>query len=179
MTKVQRIGNIVTAVIMIAFAWMLFSSSAKGLPIVALVITITFTLSGFRRLIYYFTMARHMVGGRSVLYRGVIMIDAGLFTASILDNSNYIIILYIAGLHLFSGLIDILRSREAKAVGASWRFTTAFGVTDVLLGTAVIVSGFFMHELSIAVYVYAAGLVYSAILRMLAAFRRTAIVYIQ
>ena len=179
MTKVQRIGNLITAVVMIAFAGLLFVSPVEGLPVVAIVVSISFTVRGLRRLVYYYTMARHMVGGKNVLYRGIIMVDAGLFTGTIIDNSAYIIILYVAGLHLFAGLIDVLRSREAKAVGASWRFTMAFGTTDVLLGTAVIVSGFYMHDLRIAVYVYAVGLVYSAMLRAAAAFRRTAIVYIQ
>jgi len=179
MTKVQRIGNLITAVVMIAFAGLLFVSPVEGLPVVAIVVSISFTVRGLRRLVYYYTMARHMVGGKNVLYRGIILVDAGLFTGALVDDSSYIIILYVAGLHLFSGLIDVLRSREAKALGASWRFTLSFGMTDMLLGAAVIVSGFFMHDLSVAVYVYAVGLVYSAMLRVAAAFRRTAIVYIQ
>ena len=107
------------------------------------------------------------------------MLDIGLFIGSIADNSLYIVILYIAGVHALSGLIDVLRSREAKSVGASWRFTAAFGTTDILLAVAVVVSGFFMHELWVAVYVYAAGLIYSALLRVASVFKRSAIVYIQ
>ena len=63
MTKVQRIGNLITAVVMIAFAGLLFVSPVEGLTVVAIVVSISYTVRGLRRLGYYYTMARHMVGG--------------------------------------------------------------------------------------------------------------------
>ena len=179
MTKVQRLGNIVTAIVMIIFAILLALDPVGGIAVVASVFSITFTLRGFQGLLYYFSMARSMVGGKAALYRGIIMLEIGIFTATIVNDSSYIIILYVAGMHAFSGLIDVLRAREAKAVGASWRFTTAFGVTNILMAVMVIVSGIFMNEQRVAIYVYAAGLLYSAILRIASALRRTAIIYIQ
>ena len=52
----------------------------------------------------------------------------------------------------------------------------AIGAADVLFGLASI---FCIGRPNILVYIYAAGLIYSAVLRIASAFRRTAIVYIQ
>ena len=73
MTKVQRIGNLITAVVMIAFAGLLFVSPVEGLPVVAIVVSISFTVRGLRRLVYYYTMARHMVGGKGILFLNPIL----------------------------------------------------------------------------------------------------------
>ncbi len=61
-------------------------------------------------------------------------LDVGVLTASMLDNARIYIILYLAVLHGFAGVV---------------------------------------------VYLYAAGLIYSACIRIAGAFRKTEIVYIQ
>ena len=54
-----------------------------------------------------------------------------------------------------------------------------YGAVYVLGAAAVLVCGFVMKMPEMAVYVYAAGLIFSAAARIMRAFRRTAIVYIQ
>ena len=48
-----------------------------------------------------------------------------------------------------------------------------------MLAAAVVIAGVVLHRPEIAAYVYGAGLIYTAILRIANAFRRTDIVYIQ
>ena len=67
--------------------------------VIILSLGLTLMLSGIRSLVYYFTMAKHMVGGLAVLYRGVIVFDIGLFTLSLVDVPLIFIMLYLAGLH--------------------------------------------------------------------------------
>jgi len=82
-------------------------------------------------------------------------------------------------LHGFGGLVSILRANESRRINGHWRLKMAYGVTEVLLAEAVAVIAIWMGRPEAAVYVYAAGLIYSAILRIAQAFRHTDIVYIQ
>ena len=83
MTKMQRTGSLLVSLTMIAFAVSLFAFPNEGLPIVAAVLSIALVIAGIRMFIYYFSMARHMVGGLTILCRAVILLDPGLFTATL------------------------------------------------------------------------------------------------
>ena len=177
MTKVQRIGNLITAVVMIAFAWLLFVSPVEGLPVVAIVVSISFTVRGLRRLVYYYTMARHMVGGLASLLAGVLLIDFGVLSVSFSDEPLGYMFLYLAGWNAFSGLIALLRALEARRNGGrSWKFNTLYGVVSILIAIACLV---YRDKPDILCQAYCIGLGYSGIMRLVNAFRRTEIVYIQ
>ena len=89
----------------------------------------------------------------------------------------FYLMLYLLVANLISGVIEILGAREARQMEAgSWKLKMAIGAADVLFGLASI---FCIGRPNILVYIYAAGLIYSAVLRIASAFRRTAIVYIQ
>lgn len=138
------------------------------------------TLRGFHHLIYYFSMARYMVGGKQVLFRTVILLDLGIFTSTLSRSPSIYIILYIAGAQLFSGAVALLRANESRQTGSSrWKYTAAYGLMHIALFILVIAFGLFMHSTEFAVYVYAVGLIGTAFHRFIQAFRRTAIVYIQ
>lgn len=180
MNSAQRIGNIIFALLMIAIAAFMVERPKEGLLVVAIIISVAMTLNGFGSLLYYFRMARYSIGGKSSLYRGIIYLELGALTAAMSNNPMIYVIIYLAFLHMFNGTVDILRGSEAKKVGSPrWKFSVIYGVTDVLIGVALIVTGYVMSNPDITVYVYAAGLVYSAIIRIIDAFRRTAIVYVQ
>ena len=85
----------------------------------------------------------------------------------------------VALLHIFTGAVSILRANESRRYGARWRMKMAFGVTNVLLAVAVVVGTVVFREPFITVGIYGAGLIYSAVLRIASAFKRTDIVYIQ
>jgi len=72
MTKAKRAAYILQGFVMMLFAVLLFLFPDGALSIVAGVLGIGMTLRGFGTLIYYFRMARFMVGGKRVLYRGII-----------------------------------------------------------------------------------------------------------
>ena len=180
MNSAQRIGNIILALLMIATAAFMVAKPEAGMLVVAVIISIAMSLNGLGSLLYYFRMARYSIGGKSSLYRGLIYLELGALTAAMSKNPMIYVIIYLAFLHIFNGTVDILRGSEAKQVGSPrWKFSVAYGVTDILIGVALIVTGYVMSMPDITVYVYAAGLVYSAIIRIIDAFRRTAIVYVQ
>ncbi len=122
-----------------------------------------------------------MVGGKTFLYQSMLIMDFAVFTLSISTMNNKIIILiYLLGIYAFTGAIDILRALEAKGAGAGgWRLKLFRGITGILFVIALFLIGFVFGRTDIFVYGYCFSLAYSAIIRIITAFRRTAIVYIQ
>ena len=180
MTAWQRFKAITAALLNIFAAGFLITFGEEGYILVILAISISMILYALRTLVYYFTMARHMVGGLSILFRGVILLDLGLFTLSISRNYSLFIVLWLLIARALPGVIGILRALEAKRYGASsWRLSLAAGLTDLTFVTAALVFGFITKSLQILTWIYAAGVIYSSVLRIVRACRKTAIVYIQ
>ena len=176
MTKFKRVTEIVTSLFMVLFGILLIVSPEDSSVLVISILSLTFAAIGLRNLVYYFTMARFMVNGRLILFKGVILLDFGLVSASLIDMPGIYLILYLVAIHAFSGVIEILRAMEARRFGASWKLKFSHGVVDILLALCCVV---FIRMTNMAIYIYAVGLVYSALIRIINAFRRTALVYIQ
>lgn len=177
MNLVQRVRSIVVGIIMIAISVLMFAFPGEGYIFAILLLSASLIVFGIRNLIYFFSMARHMVGGRSLLYLAVITIDIGVFTLSLSNVSKVIIVLYLFGSHIFTGGIDIMRALESKKLHAPhWRFRLTYGIINIAVGFVCII---FIQNIEVAVFIYSAGLVFSAISRIISAFRRTAVVYVQ
>jgi len=175
-TKARRIGYVLTGLIMVIFGTAMAIMPSEVYGVIILSLGLTLMLSGIRSLVYYFTMAKHMVGGLAVLYRGVIVFDIGLFTLSLVDVPLIFIMLYLARLHGFSGFIDIMRAIESKKMNASWKLNISHGIINVLIALLCLV---FLKTVWVATLCYSLGLIYSGIIRIIQAFRRTTVVYIQ
>ena len=180
MSSGQRIKNVVIGVLIILGAVILIAFPEEGLTITVCILSISLFVYGIKTLIYYFTMARHMVGGRIMLYLAIVVLDLGMFTMMMTDvpsRDKIYIALYLLAVYAFSGAIDILRALEAKKYQASsWKFSLVSGIISVVIAILCIV---FIGSTNMIVYLYSAGLIYSAIVRIVTAFRKTAIVYIQ
>ena len=121
-----------------------------------------------------------MVGGRRILYRGVIILDLGLFTLTVSDNTKVYVAFYLLGIHFFYGIIDILRSRESRRINApSWKLSLITGLGNIMITVIAFIFAADLRTLNVLVYLYAAGVIYSGFLRILSSLRRTAIIYIQ
>ena len=110
MTKTRRIVNIIAGLFMILVAFLLAVDAKQTYPAMIFILGITTLISSIQSLVYYISMARHMVGGRTILYRSIIMLDLSLFTLSLTDVPLYCIVLYLAGIHIFAAFVDIMRS---------------------------------------------------------------------
>ena len=136
---------------------------------------ITTLIASIRSLVYYISMARHMVGGRTILYRAIIMLDLSLFTLSLTDVPLYCIVLYLAGIHIFAAFVDIMRCIESMRLRApSWRMSLISGVVNLFLGVLCIV---FIENVTVAVGIYSLGLAYSGMIRIIQAFRKNKTLY--
>ncbi len=141
------------------------------------VLGLSLAITGISNLIYYFSMARHMVEGRMILFKGIILLDLGVFSETLTDIPRIYILLYLLALHLFSGAVDVLRGLEAKRYGApSWKLSFSHGLVNFIL---VVICFRYLRTPATVSVLYAIGLIYSGIVRMANAFRQTKIVYIQ
>lgn len=180
MTKVQRIKKVLTGLLMIACCAVLIKFPELGFYVVALILTVSLLLYAGRCLIFYFTMGRHMVGGKTQLFRGIIVLDLAVFTFSMVDDPKLFIIVYLLGIHAFSGLVGILRALEARSYqDPAWRRSLVNGIVNMVIAVLAVVTGLLLPSTDDLVYLYAACLFYSACTQIASAFRRTAIVYIQ
>ena len=177
MSSGQRIKNILIGVLIILGAIILIAFPEEGLIITASILSLSLFFYGVKTLIYYFTMARHMVGGRIMLYLSIIVLDFGMFTLMMTNIPKIYIALYLLAIYAFAGVIDILRALEAKKYQAStWKLSLISGIINIVVAILCVA---FLGSTRMIVYLYCAGLIYSAIIRIVTACRKTAIVYIQ
>ena len=175
MTKIQRIRTVLESLMLLLCVAVLLLLPDEGYQIIALILSIVLIVNGIRYLIFYFSMARNMVDGKLTLFYGIIYLDLGMFAYTLQEIPPIYIVLYLLITHLFSGAVDVLRAREDRRAGSRWKLNIAIGIANILLAFAC---GFCLHRLSLLTYVYAIGLAYSACLRMVQVFRRSAIIYI-
>lgn len=169
MSAAARIGNIIYGLILVVLGLLLILDPAGGYRIVAVILGASLALYGIRNIIYYFSMARHMVGGRMILYFGVLVLDAGALFLALSDVPAFYIMIYLIVIRALSGVIDLLRALEQKSMGIpKWILMLVSAVIHFLLAIACAV---FIRSANIAVYIYAAGLIYSAIVRIITALR--------
>ena len=96
------------------------------------------------------------------------------------DDPKLYIILYLLGIHAFSGLMGILRALEARRFRSpSWRRSMLSGAVNLVIAVLAVIAGLFLPGTHDLVYLYAGCLFYSAWTQIVSAFRKTAIVYIQ
>ena len=176
MGKLQRIKNVMIGILTILCGVLIMLYPDTGYLVMLSFLSLALIISGLRYLGYYFTMARFMVGGKAMLFIGMITLDVGMFTFTMFDLPRAYVLFYLLLYHAFTGLIDILRGLEARRLGSSWRLKVIHGAVNIVIALFCII---FVRSLNVLVYIYGLGLIYSAVIRISTAFRKTAIVYIQ
>ena len=179
MSNLQRINKIITGLGMLLGSLVLFVQPVNGYYVIAFFMSLSMLISGVKQLVYYAAMARHMVGGRSILYRALIMADLGFFTFTAMTIPKIYLICHLLISHAFSGLVDMMKAFEdMKMQSGSWRMSFVYGMGNLLTAVAAFVCILNRYE-GLVSYIYGIGLVYSGIIQMASAFRKTAIIYIQ
>lgn len=174
MTKFQSVKNVLAGLGLILCGLAICLLPSYGYLIVLLVISVTAVVKGIGSLIYFFSMARHMVGGRMILYKGIILLDLGIYTGTLTDVNKAYVLFYLSLLMLFSGTVDVLQAFESKKLEApAWKYKMAEGLTHILIP---IISLLFADSTEIVVLAYMVGLIYSGVLKIIAAFQKTAVI---
>lgn len=177
MTKLQRIKEIAIALIMILGAFVMMRYPKESYPLIVTILAFCFIARGISSIWYYFTMARFMVGGRESLFMGFIWFDFGVFTGSIMSVPHYYVLLYLVGMHGFSGVVRVLRTLETRRTGSSsWKLKLTHGIIDIAMAILCVV---FIKQLNITGVIFGIGVLYSAVMRIVTACRKTALIVIE
>ncbi|MCR5106756.1 MAG: hypothetical protein K6B28_01190 [Lachnospiraceae bacterium] len=176
MGRTRRIIDIVAGCVMLLVCFLLMTDPGFGYGFAILFLIISMIAYGVRLLAYYVTMARFKVGGISVLYKGLLILDAGLFALCLKNVPKAYGLLYLLGCLLVDGIVDILKANEARKLEARhWRYRLFFGSGKILIAFSGL---FFLGSGDVLILIYCAGLAHSAITKIINALRRTEIVYI-
>lgn len=180
MTLFQKIQNCIIGILLIIAAVVLILLPEESYPVIPILLAISMIAYGVYLLIFYFRLARHKVGGKAVMYEAIIIMDVALFTSSVSALNNKIVILiYLLSIYAFSGAVDILRALEAKNAGSDWRMKYINGIANIVFAIVLIIIGLVIGRTEIFVFGFSFSIAYSGAMRIISAFKRTAIIYIQ
>jgi uncharacterized membrane protein HdeD (DUF308 family) len=171
-----KIRRIIGALLMFLFSflliWSQFVVENGGISIIMVIVAFWLVIYGIRILNYYSRMARFMVGGKTVMILGFVFLDLGLFTMSLLDAHPIYIILYLLAFYAFSGAIDVMRAFEQKGNESRWKLKLATGFIEISIALTAFISGVFFRSTNIVVIIFALGLAYTALAKVIDAFRK-------
>lgn len=177
MSKTRRLWNIFVAVLMIQTALILMLVPDAAFILIVIFLSLVLTFRGLKFLIYYLTHAQHMVGGKWLMLVGLVLLDLGALAMILIEQAPSIMIFYVAGVHLVSAVINIARAISNKGDGnPGWKTDLAQGIGNIILVALCLI---FINHVEIPVFIYCTGVIYSAILKIIASCKRTAIVYVQ
>lgn len=177
MNSLKRISKIIIGLFMLVGSILLLIWPKEGYLFVVFFIDVTFLLYGIRLFVYYFTMARYMVGGIMTLYKSIILIDFGLFIFTLEDTPYKLVMLYLVGIMAFNGVVTILGAMDSKHLESpTWRRKLIHGVIRLAFAACCL---FVWDSPEMVTYIYSLSLLHSAVYNIASAFRKSAIIYIK
>ena len=180
MSKLQRFNSFIGGLFTVFFGFALYWAPFMGVDMISAVMTAALLLMGIRSLYFYFTMSRHMVGGKYSLFAGIILTELGICVYMMKSISPVYVMFYLLAIHSFYGIVDIMVALRARKLRSkSWRIKLLTGLGNLSLGILAIYFGFTGEDVFMVIYIYALGIAYTGIMRMANAFRRTAVPYIE
>ena len=180
MSKMKRVSQVLWGLLMILLSFILFLFPEAGMTFIILVIAVSLTLYGMHMLTYYSRLARHMIGGKYILYLGMVVFDFGLMTFTMTGTRTLPVFIYLFALFVFSGVLDVMKAFEEKKNKAPfWFFRLLFGLLSISFGILSVISCFVWKSTDALTYLFCIVLFYYGFVRIIKAFRKTAVVYIQ
>ena len=177
MNTLQKVNNIIIGILLLCCSIMMVIDPETGYLFWALILCLTLLFTAVRQLRFYASMARHMVGGKMILYRGIIMLDLAIFTLYMSEVPKLYAALYLIACLAFSSIVDLLHAREAKALKSrAWISELLQGAGKLIIVVICLAS---LNNLRIVLYVYCFQLFCSGIHRLASAFRSSAVIYVQ
>lgn len=176
MNKSQRIFTILKSIFFIICAIIILAYPEDGYRIVVLILDIALLIKGFSMLVYYFTMARHKVGGLSTFFKSIIIIDFGLFVLSYKEAPQKIVMVYLILLCGFSAVVAVMNIMKGiKIKSPAWKIQCVRCAIAVLAALFCIIN---INSNEAAAVVFGFGLILSAISDILLCFKDSEMYYI-
>lgn len=176
MRSIRRVFRIIYGIILLLCVAILLTIPKEGAAIVIFILDIALLIYGFRMIIYYCTMARFMVGGIMTLYKGIIVIDFGLFIFYMYRIPYRLMMLYLIGVMALHSATSILNAFEMKRLeNSAWKYRLGYSLVNM---TLAIVSLFMLGSTQMVTYIFCLGLINTAFYNISSALRKSAIIYI-
>ena len=176
MTRWQKISNFLVAILMIMFALLILLIGEEAYMIVIRWLAVLLLIHSIRMLVYYFRMARYMVGGKEILYRGILFLDLSMFIFSLSRIPTTYVMLYMVGMLAFSGAVDIMNAMDLKKLQGHWMLQCIRGAVCVIGAVFCLV---LKNTPNMVVTIFCFMLFYNAVMRIINAVRPTEIIAIQ
>ncbi len=176
MNTLRKIISIVWALIVVVLAYCMIAVPEFGHVVIVFVIAFGLIVKGVKYLVFYFKIAKHMVGGKAIFYYGVLYLNFEFFTGRLFYFLDVFLMIFLLGFYFFFGFVSIMRAFEMKKMDSHWKLKFCEGLGYVIVAVVGIV---FIQSMLMASIIYCAGLLYSAVMGIISSFRQTSIVYIQ
>ncbi|MCR5303900.1 MAG: hypothetical protein K6E33_04995 [Lachnospiraceae bacterium] len=177
MTRARRIYYFISGVILLPLCVLVVIDPKLGYQYALLFLELALIFHGLKHLVYFFALARYKTGGVEVLFKGLLILDAGLFAFDLHDVPRWYGMIFLIGAMLVSGAIDIMQGAQAmKMQSGHWKSQLAYGVGKAGFG---LVGFFFLNSMRLLTVLFALGLLNMAVSHIIIAFKKTDIVYIQ
>ena len=108
----KRIVKIIVGVVVVILAILMILQPDWGYMLINAVLGIALLVSAIGSLIYYFRLARHMVGGRSTLFSGLIQLDLAVFTLTLTDLPKIFLMIYLVSVFGVTGVLRLARGLD-------------------------------------------------------------------
>lgn len=175
MSLVKKILTLITSLLMVLVAIGLVIEQEIGYYAMLLILIGVLAVKAVQSVWYYFSMARHMVGGLFYFYQAVLFVDLTLTAPLLLVAPRWIVALYLNGVIAFSGVIDILRATDQKKMQwPQWKLRMVLGISKILFAVIAMIV---MRSPEMLTRIYSFVLVYTAIIRVMNVYRSKNIVY--
>lgn len=177
MSGIRRLSKLIYAIFMLIGSVLLLVYPKEGYFFVVLIIDITLLIYGIRMLIYYFALARYMVGGIMTFYKSIIVLDFGMFMFNLDETPYKLVMLYLAVVMIFNAIITILGALDSKRLDVpGWSRRLAYGVVKMVLALGCL---FLWNNMEVVTYVYSIALIHTALYNIATALKKSAMVYIK
>ena len=177
MSKFSRVLSVLKSLLMIFIgAIILLVPDESDYIIVCIILGVVVTIEGFKKLFFYFSSAKNMVGGRRILINSIVNIDLGLISFLVLLEDPILAILYMVAVFILLGAIDILRSFEIKKNGSkTWIIKLIKGILTIAVGGVCIAFAKYTETMLI---VFGCAWIVLAVEGLITAFSKSAVTYI-
>ena len=177
MSLIEKIENLIVALFFLVCAGIMLYNPEEGRYIVVLISGVVLTLLGIKTIFFYFTMSRFMVDGDTMLPRGVVILDLGIFSFILNTVNSFFLNLYLVVYCVMIGVFSLLDTlQEKKAGGTKWKRKAILAIIPIIAGLGCLI---FAKTNQAFVILFSGILVYMAVFRVIRVFKKTKMIYIQ
>lgn len=176
MGKVKRFIYFFEGILMLLSVAILITDTEDGYLFIVAFLSVYLFAYAVNQLIYYFSLARYMVGGKVILCKALILLDLSIEVLFLSAVPKYYVMFYLVLIMVFAGFVDVLRALETKNNnGRNWKIKLVQGI--ITIGVALF-SVPFVSTTNIVIYLFCISFVSSAITKISESFRKNSLVYI-